>query len=207
MTQFDDCEAMKHDKTKKSDRVPRRRKIVQFLFVSDDRASMEAISLLCVRFFALQHNAREKEHFGHKKKNGGFNSTQNDGDARPQLFLRRVHMFRIEWRGGREVQESSALPCLSRRKTFVFTGVRTTSPGPAVGGEEGRTRRQKQVPSTIARTGTFVVRVRGNPSHRLKVVCGKPIVLEYVRREYRCADCDAHSTPQPSRKAAVPRTY
>ena len=30
---------------------------------------------------------------------------------------------------------------------------------------------------------------------------------EYVRREYRCADCDAHTKPQPSRKAAIPRTY
>ena len=34
-----------------------------------------------------------------------------------------------------------------------------------------------------------------------------PAVLGYVRREYRCADCDAHSKPQPPRKAAIPRTY
>ena len=49
------------------------------------------------------------------------------------------------------------------------------------------------------------------PSRRefLKVlvaVHAKPVVLEYVRREYRCADCDAHTKPQPSRKAAIPRT-
>ena len=35
----------------------------------------------------------------------------------------------------------------------------------------------------------------------------KPVVLEYVRREYRCADRDAHTKPQPSRKAAIPGTY
>ena len=32
-------------------------------------------------------------------------------------------------------------------------------------------------------------------------------MLENVRREYRCEDCDAHTKPQPSRKAAIPRTY
>ena len=41
----------------------------------------------------------------------------------------------------------------------------------------------------------------------LKAAHAKPAVLEYVRREYRCADCDAHTKPQPSRKAAIPRTY
>ena len=41
----------------------------------------------------------------------------------------------------------------------------------------------------------------------LKAAHAEPVVLEYVRRENRCADCDAHSRPQPSRKAAVPRTY
>ena len=52
----------------------------------------------------------------------------------------------------------------------------------------------------------------GHPSRReflkvLKASHAKPAVLEYVRREYRCADCDAHTKPQPSRKAAIPRTY
>ena len=52
----------------------------------------------------------------------------------------------------------------------------------------------------------------GHPSRReflkvLKAAHAKPVVLEYVRREYRCADCDAHTKPQPSRKAAIPRTY
>ena len=52
----------------------------------------------------------------------------------------------------------------------------------------------------------------GHPSRReflkvLKAAHAKPAVLEYVRREYRCADCDAHTKPQPSRKAAIPRTY
>ena len=52
----------------------------------------------------------------------------------------------------------------------------------------------------------------GHPSRRefLKVLMAahaKPAVLEYVRREYRCADCDAPTKPQPSRKAAIPRTY
>ena len=52
----------------------------------------------------------------------------------------------------------------------------------------------------------------GHPSRReflkvLKAAHTKPAVLEYVRREYRCADCDAHTKPQPSRKAAIPRTY
>ena len=41
----------------------------------------------------------------------------------------------------------------------------------------------------------------------LKAAHAKPVVLEYVRREYRCADCDAHTKPQPSRKGAIPRTY
>ena len=49
----------------------------------------------------------------------------------------------------------------------------------------------------------------GHPSRReflkvLKAAHAKPVVLEYVRREYRCADCDAHTKPQPSRKAASP---
>ena len=49
----------------------------------------------------------------------------------------------------------------------------------------------------------------GLPSRReflkvLKAVHAKPAFLDYVRREYRCADCDAHSKPQPSRKAAIP---
>ena len=52
----------------------------------------------------------------------------------------------------------------------------------------------------------------GHPTRReflkvLKAAHAKPAVLEYVRREYRCADCEAHSKPQPSRKAAIPRTY
>ena len=52
----------------------------------------------------------------------------------------------------------------------------------------------------------------GHPSSReffkvLKAAHAKPVVLEYVRRGYRCADCDAHSRPQPSRQAAEPRTY
>ena len=52
----------------------------------------------------------------------------------------------------------------------------------------------------------------GHPSRReflkvLKAAHTKPAVLEYVRREYRCADCDAHTKPEPSRKAAIPRTY
>ena len=52
----------------------------------------------------------------------------------------------------------------------------------------------------------------GHPSRRellkvLKAAHAELAVLEYVRREYRCADCDAHSKPQPSRKAAIPRTY
>ena len=52
----------------------------------------------------------------------------------------------------------------------------------------------------------------GHPSRReffkvLNAAHAKPVVLEYVRRGYRCADCDAHSRPQPSRKAAVPGTY
>ena len=52
----------------------------------------------------------------------------------------------------------------------------------------------------------------GHPSRReflkvLKAAHAKPAVLEYVRREYRCADCEAHTKPQPSRKAAIPRTY
>ena len=52
----------------------------------------------------------------------------------------------------------------------------------------------------------------GHPSRReflkvLKAAHAKPVVLEYVRPEYRCADCDAHTKPQPSRKAAIPRTY
>ena len=52
----------------------------------------------------------------------------------------------------------------------------------------------------------------GHPSSReflkvLKAAHAKPPVREYVRREYRCADCDAHAKPQPSRKAAIPRTY
>ena len=51
----------------------------------------------------------------------------------------------------------------------------------------------------------------GHPSRReflkvLKAAHAKPAVLEYVRREHRCADCDAHTKPQPSRKAAIPRT-
>ena len=51
----------------------------------------------------------------------------------------------------------------------------------------------------------------GHPSRReflkvLKAGHAKPAVLEYVRREHRCADCDAHTKPQPSRKAAIPRT-
>ena len=51
----------------------------------------------------------------------------------------------------------------------------------------------------------------GHPSRRefrkvLKAAHAKPAVLEYVRREC-CADCDAHTKPQPSRKAAIPRTY
>ena len=37
----------------------------------------------------------------------------------------------------------------------------------------------------------------------LKAVYAKLVLLEYVRREYNCADCDA----QPSRKPAIPRTY
>ena len=41
----------------------------------------------------------------------------------------------------------------------------------------------------------------------LKAAYAKPIVLEYVRSEYRCADCDAHTKPQLSRKGAIPRTY
>ena len=41
----------------------------------------------------------------------------------------------------------------------------------------------------------------------LKATHAKPAVLEYVRREYRCADCDALTKPHPSRKAAIPRTY
>ena len=52
----------------------------------------------------------------------------------------------------------------------------------------------------------------GHPSRReffkvLNAAHAKPVVLEYVRRGYRCADCDAHSRPQPSRKAAEQRTY
>ena len=53
----------------------------------------------------------------------------------------------------------------------------------------------------------------GHPSHReflkvLKAANAKPVVLlKYVRRGYRCADCDAHSRPQPSPKAAVRRTH
>ena len=55
-------------------------------------------------------------------------------------------------------------------------------------------------------------RNRGHTSRRefltvLKAAHAKPVVLEYVRREYRCADCDTHTKPQPSRKAAIPRTY
>ena len=41
----------------------------------------------------------------------------------------------------------------------------------------------------------------------LKAAHAKRVVLEYARRKYRCADCDAHTKPQPSRKAAIPRTY
>ena len=41
----------------------------------------------------------------------------------------------------------------------------------------------------------------------LKAAHAKPVVLEYVRREYRCANCDAHTKRQPPRKAAIPRTY
>ena len=37
----------------------------------------------------------------------------------------------------------------------------------------------------------------------LKAAHAKPAVLENVRREYRCADCDAHTKPQPSRKALL----
>ena len=49
----------------------------------------------------------------------------------------------------------------------------------------------------------------GHPSRReflkvLKAAHAKLVVLEYVRRECRCADCDAHTKPQPSRKAAIP---
>ena len=48
----------------------------------------------------------------------------------------------------------------------------------------------------------------GHPTRReLKAAHAKPVVLENVRLEYRCADCDAHTKPQPSRKAAIPRTY
>ena len=52
----------------------------------------------------------------------------------------------------------------------------------------------------------------GHPSRReflkvLKAAHAKPVVLECVRREYRCADCHAHTKPQPSRKGAIPRTY
>ena len=52
----------------------------------------------------------------------------------------------------------------------------------------------------------------GHPSRReflkvLKAAHAKPAVLEYVRREYRCADFDAHTKPQLSRKGAIPRTY
>ena len=52
----------------------------------------------------------------------------------------------------------------------------------------------------------------GHPSRQeflkvLKAAHAKLAVLEYVRHEYRSADCDAHSKPQPSRKAAIPRTY
>ena len=52
----------------------------------------------------------------------------------------------------------------------------------------------------------------GHPSRReflkvLKAAHTKPAVLDNVQREYRCADCDAHTKPQPSRKAAIPRTY
>ena len=52
----------------------------------------------------------------------------------------------------------------------------------------------------------------GHPSRReflkvLKAAHVKLAVLEYVRREYRCADGDAHTKPQPYRKAAIPRTY
>ena len=51
----------------------------------------------------------------------------------------------------------------------------------------------------------------GHPTGReflkvLKAAHAKPVVLENVRREYRCAGCDAHTKPQPSGKAAIPRT-
>ena len=48
---------------------------------------------------------------------------------------------------------------------------------------------------------------RGEFLNVLKAAHTKPAVLENVRRECRCADCDAHTKPQPSRKAAIPRTY
>ena len=52
----------------------------------------------------------------------------------------------------------------------------------------------------------------GHPSRReflkvLKAVHAKLVLLKYVGREYHCADCDAHTKPQPSRNSAIPRTY
>ena len=49
----------------------------------------------------------------------------------------------------------------------------------------------------------------GHPSRReflkvLKAAHAKLVVLEYFRREYCCADCDAHTKSQPFRNAAIP---
>ena len=80
----------------------------------------------------------------------------------------------------------------------------------------GSTRTSNQqninVPQTQIKMVNQYHRNLGHPSRReflkvLKEAHAKPAVLEYVRREYRYADCDAHTKPQPSRKAAIPRIY
>ena len=85
---------------------------------------------------------------------GWVHLDKNDGDARRQLSLTRVHMFRTVWRGGREAQESNAYPCLSGRMTDVFpplTDVRITLPKLAVGGEKKKqgTDMRQLVPTCI----------------------------------------------------------